>query len=115
VVESDRAELSRLTTILRAEGYNVVDVMTFRDAVRSLQSGAPNVLITTVRLGPYNGLHLIARCQVSQPQIISILTHAEEDSWLRDEAVSKEATFLLKPCAEELLTRTVARSLAGGR
>lgn len=111
VVESDRSELARAAGILRAEGYDVHEAESFHDAVRALQSSTTHVLLTTVRLGPYNGLHLIVRCRLSRPDIAAILTHHEDDRVLRNEAVTNEAAYLLKPYTPETLTRAVASSL----
>ena len=114
VVDSDRSELTRLATILRNEGYEVLEADTFQAAMSSLQSAPTRVLITTVRLGPYNGLHLIVRCRISRPEVVSILTHNEDDSMLRDEAALNDAAFLLRPCSPEILTHAVAASLGRG-
>ena len=111
VVESDRAELARAAAILRAEGYDVHEADSFQSAVRALQSSTTHVLLTTVRLGPYNGLHLIVRCRLSRPDIAAILTHHEEDRVLRNEAATNDAAFLLKPYTPETLAHAVARSL----
>ena len=111
VVDSDRSELARLASILRTEGYEVLEADTFHAAVSSLQSAPARVLVTTVRLGPYNGLHLIVRCRISRPEVVSILTHDQDDRMLRDEAVLNDAAFLLKPCTREILTHAVAASL----
>ena len=111
VVDPDRSELARLATILRHEGYEVLEADTFHAAVNSLRSAPARVLVTTVRLGPYNGLHLIVRCRISRPDVVSILTHDKDDRLLRDEAALNHAAFLLKPCTPEILTHAVATSL----
>jgi DNA-binding response OmpR family regulator len=111
VVDSDRSELARVATILRKEGYQVIEANSFQDAVRSLRSARTRVLLTTAWLGPYNGLHLIVRCRFAQPEVVSILTHHQDDRTLRHEAASLKAAFLLKPCTPEILAHTVAASL----
>lgn len=112
IVESDRSESTRLAAILRAEGYDAYVASTFHDAVRALQSVPARVLLTTVRLGPYNGLHLIVRTRITRPGIAAILTHHEADRMLCAEATTNDAAFLLKPCSRETLARAVATSLA---
>jgi DNA-binding NtrC family response regulator len=111
VVDCDRAELRRLANILLEEGYDALEAETFHDAVRSLRYKPAQVLVTTVRLGPYNGLHLIVRSRIAQPDIAAILTHHEDDRMLCGEAATNHAAFLPKPCTRESLTRAVATSL----
>ena len=53
--------LAGVTAALRCaeSGFDVTVVSTFEDAKRRLSTGQPlALLITDVRLGPYNGFHL---------------------------------------------------------
>jgi DNA-binding NtrC family response regulator len=111
VVESDRSELRRLAEILREEGYDAVEADTFHEAMRSLKSAPAQVLLTTVRLGAYNGLHLIVRSRIAQPHIAAILTHQVDDRMLGDDAATNHAAFVAKPCTRETLTDAVRTSL----
>src|SRR5688500_19790776 len=108
VVDCDRAELRRLADILLEEGYDALEAGTFHEAMRSLRYTPAQVLVTTVRLGPYNGLHLIVRSRIAQPGIAAILTHHEDDRMLSGEAATNEAAFLPKPCTRTTLTRAIA-------
>jgi hypothetical protein len=72
-----------------------------------------DALITDVRLGAYNGLHLIA---LAPPSIIKIAMSAFPDPVIRQDAEHAQARFLVKPahCAEisALLSPTDQRPTA---
>jgi hypothetical protein len=69
-------------------------------------------LITGVRLGPYNGLHLIVRSRRQLPSMATILTHDHDDPVLIAEAACNNATFLVRPWSPEALLGTVEASLS---
>ena len=61
VVSADPHVLSDRVTALRRAGFSARASSSFPDARRILEEGpAPEILVTDVRLGPYNGLHLVA-------------------------------------------------------
>jgi DNA-binding response OmpR family regulator len=63
IVEPDRSQGSAAKQVLESAGFDVNCVETFDEAERLLACGAPDVLITSLRLGAYNGLHLVLnRC-----------------------------------------------------
>ena len=58
VVSADPHVLSDRVTALRRAGFSARASSSFPDARRMLEEGpAPEILVTDVRLGPYNGLH----------------------------------------------------------
>ena len=65
VVSADPSVLSGRVTALRRSGFGARASASFPDARRLLEEGPPpEVLVTDVRLGPYNGLHLVAVARV---------------------------------------------------
>ena len=97
---------------LARAGYEVVGVASFADAKIRLEAAPPDLLITGVRLGPYNGLHLIVRSRGQLPRMATILTHDHDDPVLVGEARCNDAQFLIQPCSSEVLLETVQASLA---
>src|SRR5215212_2158203 len=57
VVSADPVGLRGTVAVLQSAGYAVDGVRSFADASRRLDSAPPDLLMTEVRLGPYNGLH----------------------------------------------------------
>ena len=65
--------------LLKESGHEVVFAPGFEPAIRKLDQIAPDLLITDVRLGGFNGLHLVIRSQSSRPKMRSILLDRVHD------------------------------------
>ena len=102
VVEPDLAELLVSTSMLSASGFHVTAAASFAQA-RILLGGARPfaVLLTTLRLGMYNGLHLVVRGRCVQPTMAALVTASPEDVLLQTEAERLGATFVLKPTTSQ--------------
>ena len=111
VVNSDPMGLRGTVGVLQSAGYEVDAVRTFADARSRLDSTPPDLLMTGVRLGPYNGLHLIVRSRKQLPRMATILTHDESDPVLLTEAATNDAAFLVLPCQPALILQIVEESL----
>ena len=111
VVDSHAAELGKTVAVLRGAGYHVVPVLGFDEARRTLDQMEPTLLVTSVRLGSYNGLHLVVRSRVSRPAMAAILTHDVVDPVLERDARTQEAAFLLTPCSAQTLLDLVKTSV----
>jgi hypothetical protein len=90
---------------LQQAGHRTSSASTFESAKQSLAQPSTDVLITDVRLGAFNGLHLALRRHLDQSQSASIITSSHPDRFLEKEALQIRAPFLLKPLRSlELLT-----------
>jgi CheY-like chemotaxis protein len=79
VVSADPAVLSGRVTALRRSGFSARACASFPDARRTLEDGPPpEVLVTDVRLGPYNGLHLVAVARVELPRTVAIVVGGQD-------------------------------------
>ena len=85
--------------ILEAAGYAASAAGTFEDGRRLLAAIKPLVLITSVKLGSHNGLHLVLRAKLSKPELSAIVTHHVRDTVLEAEAHRQDAAFLVQPCS----------------
>src|SRR5438132_4623396 len=94
IVDADDDTREELRQILTAAGYEARTASTFEEGQRILKADAPDLLITEVRLGAFNGLQLIVLSERSIPAIV--ITDVD-DSGLEDDARSFGAEFLLKP------------------
>jgi two-component system, NtrC family, response regulator AtoC len=94
IVDDDAAYLSACAAILRADCHDVVTCSDFKEGRRRLAEDHFDALITDVRLGAYNGLHLIALAPPSMPKIA--LT-AFLDPVIRRDAEQAGARFVVKP------------------
>ncbi|HEY7173097.1 MAG TPA: response regulator [Vicinamibacterales bacterium] len=108
IVDPSPVHLGVSRRLLAESGFDVTVVSTFEDAKRRLSTGQPlALLITDVRLGPYNGFHLALRARATHPNICIIIADQSRDAALEREARGLGATYLVKPIAPEQLTRLV--------
>jgi DNA-binding NtrC family response regulator len=111
VVDSDPADLSETARLLEAAGYRVATATAFDEAKQRLATESPDLLITGLRLGPYNGLHLILRSRTDHPGMAAIVMSRFADPVLEAEAHRQNAGYLLRPMAEGDFLHAITRSL----
>ena len=114
VVDDDRQVLRYLTELLQETGFDTVSCERFLDAKGLLATSRPDLLLTDVRLGAYNGLQLAIFARERHPGLPVIVLTGYEDPTLRDEAVRAGAGFLVKPVPRAVLLDAVTKALAGG-
>ena len=105
VVDSDPVALERTGGILHRAGYRVTVVDSFQWAKDLLASNQPDLMITDVRLGAFNGLHLVLRRRSQHPVKPSIVTNSDADPVLERQARELGAPYLVKPLRPEVLLR----------
>ena len=111
VVESDPLELSESVRLLQTAGYRVASASAFDEAKQKLASHSPDLLITGLRLGPYNGLHLVLRSRMDHPEMAAIITSRFPDAVLEAEALRYRAAYLVRPLNEGAFLKAIAQSL----
>jgi two-component system, NtrC family, nitrogen regulation response regulator GlnG len=94
MIDDDQAYLGLCAIVLREDGHDVTACSDFNEGRRLLGKGRFDALITDVRLGAFNGLHLIA---LAPPSMIKIALSAFLDPVIRRDAEQAGARFLLKP------------------
>lgn len=100
IVEDDDAARAGLIRLVAGRGHEVFAAATFEDGKRLLRAHHPEVLITDVRLGAFNGLQLL----LSDPEHVhAIVLTAYSDHVLESEARKLGAHFLLKPIVPDQL------------
>jgi len=111
VVDADASDRSNTVTLLEAAGYRVTSASAFEEAKHVLATQTPDLLITELRLGPYNGLHLILRSRIEHPAMAAIVTSRVLDPVLQAEAERQHAEYVLRPIADRVFLDTINRSL----
>jgi DNA-binding response OmpR family regulator len=96
VVDTHEPLLTRLVEILTAAGHHVVSCRCFEDGKRYLQRETPHAIVTELRLGAFNGLHLILLARQKAPDIAAVVYSGSEDSGIRLDAASGGACYLDK-------------------
>jgi DNA-binding response OmpR family regulator len=108
LVEDDDANRALLARLIRNEGYEVVSARTFQEGRQFLRTEHPDLLITDVRLGAFNGLQLIVGVAERTPTIV--LT-AFADAVIEAETRKAGARYLVKPVPAQTLLQTVRATL----
>ena len=104
VVGTDARRSEAIAKVLRSDGRDVIVATTFEKA-RALLASSPDLLITDIQLGAYNGLHLVWQRYYDDPTQPSIVISAYPDPVLEIEASRLGCPFLVAPVQpHEILT-----------
>jgi DNA-binding NtrC family response regulator len=110
VVEPTLADLLVMVSTMSHAGFHVTAAETFEQARPFLTSRHPSILVTALRLGAYNGLHLVLRGKAMRPEMAALVISDEADVVLQTEAEAMGATFMVKPIAERELLAAVRQT-----
>jgi DNA-binding NtrC family response regulator len=84
IVDDERDVVELLAVTLECAGYEIIRATTFEEGKRLLlDTPPPDVLITDVRLGQFNGLHLVI-CRA--PTTGAVVVSGYSDRTLAEEA-----------------------------
>jgi DNA-binding response OmpR family regulator len=97
VVDDDPPVLAALERLLISWGYRTLAIGSFEEARAALTVDPPQVLITDVRLGHYNGLQLVHLVKQRRPATVVATVSGVDDPVLRTEAANAGAPYFLKP------------------
>jgi DNA-binding NtrC family response regulator len=110
LVDDDVAMLGVIGALLAGAGHDVARFTQFSDAKKYLARHPADVLISDVRLGPFNGLQLAMLAKLQHPEMIAIVMSGFDDPVVRVDAAKADVEFLLKPFpAEHLLAKIGSR------
>ena len=91
-------------------GFHVTVADNFHEALERLRV-PPTLLIADIRLGEYNGLHLVLRGKAAKRDLAAMVTSSVEDSVLQAEAEQLGATFVRKPITSDEFRAAICRTL----
>ena len=111
LVEADSALAAIAEEALAADGHRVAWVDSFKDTIRLASAQRPDVLVAALRLGAYNGLHLLLRLRAADPDLPVVIT--AEPSDLTPDVELFHATFVAKPFQSGQLRQAVSALLIG--
>ncbi len=111
-VGDDARDLARLTTTLECEGYRTTEARSFEFARQLLRERRFDLLITKLRLGEYNGLHLVLHSRMFSPTTASIIVADAPEDVRELEAVAVDAGVVVAPTEPDHLRAVVASALA---
>jgi DNA-binding NtrC family response regulator len=110
VVDNDEQTLGLIGNWLSDAGYEVVTCSRFEAARQYLAAHPPGALVTNLRLGAYNGLHLALRASWMGTGTAVVVMSTYDDVVLRRDAEACGARFMLKPFDRESLLSELAEA-----
>jgi CheY-like chemotaxis protein len=110
LVEDDALIRSATAEMLRDAGYQVKEADTAEEALKTLDEGLVDILLTDVGLPGVSGLQLARNARARWPDLSLIL--ATGDGGVRSEAEGLNATLVLKPYTPNTLRQALESALA---
>ena len=111
VVDPNGSSRAQIVTALTSVGFHVIATDTFESAKQRIVTSPPSVLITAVKLGEYNGFHLVLRVKSIAPNTVVIVTSDEDAAMFQKEAHQAGATFMVDPVTPQDMLAAVFRML----
>ncbi|MEO8256554.1 MAG: response regulator [Acidobacteriota bacterium] len=111
LVEPDAALAIDIESALIGAGHRLAWVSTFEEATRQLTLECPDLLITAVRLGAFNGMHLLFRFRSDDPDVPVVVIGGPND--LTPDMRRHATRFLSPPIERAALIELVAGLLLG--
>ena len=97
IVDEDSSLVSEVVALVSHDGGVSHTASTFRDAVRLLASARPDVLVTSLRLGAYNGLHLMLRGRAELPRLATIVIGPKDPTVDHEARALGASAYLPRP------------------
>ena len=110
IVVGESDDVTLVTSVLSSDAFHLTVFHRFADAKALLVSNPPDILVTGLRLGEYNGLHLVLRGKAARPQLAAVVMSDIDDRVLAREAENLGATFVVKPMEPIELAAAIART-----
>jgi DNA-binding response OmpR family regulator len=106
IVDDDASTRSGLCELLSTAGYTTYGAAGFVEGVQALRDYAPDLLIADIRLGSYNGLHLLI---LAPDHVQVIIMTGFDDPILEREAREHGAEYVVKPLSPPAFVQLVRR------
>jgi len=102
----------RLVGWLSSHGHEVVLLNDFASARQELDARPPGLLVTELKLGAFNGLHLTLRARARFPSVSAIVI-GDADCVLQAEARTQHTQYLVRPFDESTFAGMVGEMYDG--
>ncbi len=114
LVDPDLSLVAPLADALRSVGCHVTTADGFERALPLLAVPHLDVVVSAVRLGAYNGLHLVVRAAALHPNLHAIVTTPVADPVLEGEARNLGALCLVAPWQDPAALIALVARICGG-
>ena len=99
---------------LHALGFRVKTAGSFQQALGLVLSEPPDAVVTELRLGAFNGLHLIMRLRDQRPDAVAVVYTAFPDPVLEQQAHQLGANYLIRDADPTPLVALLADRVSAG-
>jgi DNA-binding response OmpR family regulator len=103
----------QLEGLLLAHGYTVMSASSFEEAGKLLKAIPVDLLVTSLHLAAFNGLHLAIRSRRSDPRRMVIVTHESDDATVKEQAEALAARYIVGPMENPEFLACVEQALHG--
>jgi two-component system, probable response regulator PhcQ len=112
-VDDEPEILDSLRRTLRDETYRILTTTSATDALRRIEEGTVDLLITDLDMPEMSGVELLHRVRVSRPDVVRILItgHASLDSAIKAINDGEVHRYLTKPWSKGELRETIRQAL----
>jgi len=104
-----------LQGLLENAGHTVCRATGFRDASEILATRSPDLLASELRLGAFNGLHLVIRFREHHPSLRAIVVNKDYDPVLAREAAACGAIYAAAGIDDPELVGMITEQLPDGQ
>lgn len=112
VVDDEAPVRSMIGATLQRQGYEVLQAVSGSQAIEMLGQGPFDLVLTDIVMQDGNGIALLERIHVDQPQLPVVMVSAIHDISVAIDSMRRGAyDYLLKPFEREHLVATVQRAL----
>jgi DNA-binding NtrC family response regulator len=105
-------ERTVMVDALRSLGFTLAIADDFHEAKRVLAEQPPDLLVTHVRLGEYNGLQLVLRGKMTRPAMGAIVVADTYDPVLQRDIAEMDATLVLSTADRDEWSAAALRAIA---
>lgn len=114
IANENLSDRTRLSELLTSAGYDATAAPSFEDARLLVGAHPPDLLIAQLRLGAFNGLHLVLRGRAERPDMSAIITTGPEDHMIKSEATDFGVLCVPTPLAGDThFLAVVAKAIEG--
>jgi DNA-binding response OmpR family regulator len=114
VVSTDTYDRLQVEGLLLAHGYIVVSASSFDEASNLLEAIPIDLLVTSLHLAAFNGLHLAIRSRWCDPRRMVIVTHESYDVTVKEQTESLGVRYIVDPMENPEFLACVEQALHGG-
>ena len=114
IVDDDLPLLHALSRYLSEKGFQVTSCSTFEGAKQQIGASRPDIVVTDVRLGAFNGLQLALLARDVRPDARVIVFSGFDDPVLKEDARRAGASYMVKPVTGRALVEAVLEGRASG-